>query len=1134
MRFSEILKDSKPFRELLERIRTAKFPISVTGVCEAAQGHLISSVCENTGSRAIVVCYTDMEAAELFKELSLYTEYAYRFPSKELIFYDVDAAGHESEHRRIRALSAWENGGIIVTSVDALMQYTITAEHFLNDRISFRTGECHNLESLREKLSSMGYSAAAQVDGIGLFSVRGGILDVFSPNMKLPVRIEFFDDEVDSIRVFDWETQRSVENVTEATVLPAREPVMNDSERQRLISVLSELADTFPEDDTVRNELVKAEDGLIFPSIDKYIRNIYGRMPSLCDYIDGAEVFIIDPARIRERFSTYVYDKAEYITELIDKGVLHGGGKEYFGDGEDISAELMRQNTVSIDVLGKGEIEFRTRQTVSFHGKIEYLYDDLEKRRGESLTVAILSQNADKAKNLCGVLSEKGYSCRFAKDMQLEKNMINVVLGSAKAGFEYPEASFLLISDREIFDGNERRTRRREDNAKRIKSYNEIDCGDYVVHRAHGIGVYDGIHKMSVNGITKDYLKVLYKDNDVLYVPVDQLDLLYKYTGAGDKPIKVNKLGGREWGKTKQKVKKSTGEMAAQLVALYAERQRTRGFAFSKDTVWQRDFEDSFVYTETEDQLRSIEEVKADMESEKPMDRLLCGDVGFGKTEVALRAAFKAVMDGKQVAYLCPTTILAMQHYNTFSDRMNKFPIKVEMLSRFRTKAQQNAILKKLKKGEIDIIIGTHRILQKDLEFSDLGLLIIDEEQRFGVAHKEKLKELKKNIDVLSMTATPIPRTLHMSMISVRDMSVLTMPPQNRYPIQTYVLENDPAVIGDAMRLELARGGQVFYLFNRVQGIYKKAEWIQSMFPDKTVRVGHGQMDEGQLEDIMHDMVTGETDILVCTTIIETGLDIPNANTIIIENADRMGLSQLYQLRGRVGRSNRKAYAYLTYQRDKIISEVAQKRLQAIKEFTEFGSGFRIALKDLEIRGAGDILGAQQHGHMDAVGYDLYCRILRESVNEAIGAAPEEEIETSIDINIDAYLPERYISDPSQRIDIYKRIAMIANDEDKMEIEDEMTDRYGDMPRAARNVVLVALLKAKARRAGISELASHGDFLSIKFAKADIAVLIGLVKSDPARYKLIPGDVPQLRVKLQSKGAVLNEADELTELLING
>ena len=1126
LELSDILSGYLPYEELCRKIKADSFPIEVSGICESAEGHFISSVASR---RSAVICYTDMEAASLYKELSFYADNVYHFPSKEPVVYNIDAAGKEAHSRRLRSLYAWESGGIMVTSVDAVMQYTVSPEKFRSMRLSFKVGETCDLQEIRKKLTDLGYLSSAEVDGVGLFSVRGGIIDIFSPNMKLPVRIELFDDEIDSVRFFDWETQRSVENIDEAVITPAAETVLTDTERKRLIEILEGLSERFPDDDDLKSELDKARDGLLFPSIDKYIGAASGAFTTFADYIEDDLVFLVDSERINDRIINFNDDKAELYADLYEKGILRGDIK-LFADSGDIISKTERKRIIKVNALGGG-IDFSSRQTVSFHGKIDYLYEDMKKWAQNGETSVILATVPDKAKNLFGVISEKGYDCKLCKGREIEKGKINICVGSVKSGFEYPGLGFILISDREIFDGGERRARRKTDNAKRIKSYNDIHVGDFVVHQVHGIGVYDGIKKMTVSGVTKDYLKVNYRDNDVLYVPIDQLDLLYKYAGSDDSKARVSKLGGKEWTKTKQRVKKSTDDMAKRLVKLYAQRENSKGYAFSRDTVWQRDFEDEFVYSETEDQLRSIEEVKADMESDKPMDRLLCGDVGYGKTEVALRAAFKAVTDSKQVAYLCPTTILAMQHYNTFSERMRNFPIKVEMLSRFRTKAQQTKILKALKSGEIDIIIGTHRIVQKDVEFKDLGLLIIDEEQRFGVAHKERLKEMKQNIDVLSMTATPIPRTLHMSMISVRDMSVLTQPPQNRYPVQTYVLEKNKAVLTDAIRRELSRGGQVFYMHNRIQGIYKTAQWIQDAFPDKVVRVGHGQMSETELEDIMNDMVMGYTDILVCTTIIETGLDIPNANTIIIENADRMGLSQLYQLRGRVGRSNKKAYAYLTYERDKSLSEVASKRLQAIKEFTEFGSGFKIALKDLEIRGAGDILGAQQHGHMDSVGYDLYCKILKRSVDEARGEiAEKEDFQTSIDIGIDAYLPERYVADSAQRIDIYKKISSIETLEDKMEITDELIDRYGDLPTAAKNVVEIGYVKACARNAGISEIAERGKWLNIKFGSVDVSVLLGLAQSNPSKYKLVPGDVPQMNIRLDSNNK-LKEISEIIDLL---
>ena len=763
------------------------------------------------------------------------------------------------------------------------------------------------------------------------------------------------------------------------------------------------------------------------------------------------------------------------------------------------------------------------------------MYDDLEKWQKDGYTSIILVSTRGRGENLSGVLNERGIKTKIVPDGgEITEGRTNIVRGSLGKGFEYPEIRTVVISDSEIFEQKRRRNKRNIDNANRIKSYNDINENDYVVHAVHGIGRYLGTHKMVVGGITKDYLKIQYQGTDILYVPIDQLNMLYKYVGGDtDRKMKLNKLGGADWNKTKQRVKKATDDLAKDLIKLYAERAGAKGYAFSADTPWQREFEDTFPYRETDDQLRSVEEIKKDMESTKPMDRLLCGDVGFGKTEIAIRAAFKAVCDSKQVAYLCPTTVLAMQHYETFLKRMENFPIKVEMLSRFRSAAQQKKIIKKLKTGEIDIIIGTHRILSKDLEFHDLGLLVVDEEQRFGVAHKERLKEIKKNVDVLTMTATPIPRTLHMAMTSIRDMSVLTEPPENRYPVQTYVLEDNPEVVLNAVRNELSRGGQVFYLYNKVQGIYRKAEWLKSQFPNAEVAVGHGKMHEDELEGIMYDMVNGDIDILVCTTIIETGLDIPNANTIIIENADRMGLAQLYQLRGRVGRSNRTAYAYLTYRRDSILSDVASKRLRAAKEFTEFGSGFKIAMRDLEIRGAGNILGAEQHGHMESVGYDMYCKILQESIDEAKGTEKKRDTGVSIDININAYLPESYIENDNQRIDIYKKIAAIENESDKFEIEDELIDRYGDIPKFVQNIIDVSALKIKARECGIYEISQHGNGIELKFNEdcIDAKTIFALDTKYPKRIKISASEKPAINFRTDEGTNPLQYLNELLPVI---
>lgn len=1142
MNFSDILKEYAPYKGIVQNLNNT--PVSVAGIVESAQGQLIYALGKENNSSALVVCYSDMEARKLYSDMELYSDNVLYFPAKEYIFYNIETSGHQNEHARISVIQKLISGGnyIVVTSLDAILQYTADREEFERLCITFELGKQFDLDKLTADLVIMGYSREDSVEGAGQFAIRGGILDIFPPGSDNPYRIEFFDNETDSIREFDTYTQRSMGKVDTACIAPVCEAVITDEKRDEIIAELEKRirsAKRKKSDETVFIETTKADieslkETRYFPSIDKYVSLVYDKIPSLTDYFSQNDlVFIIDPKRICERGKTFEWEKNEQIAELKEKRIIGAYKDSFYCGYMDKVLEMSAKKLISLDVLSHSNTDFKykhletfsTKTTVSFHGKIEYLYEDLRNWQSKDYTVVILAASRGRGENLAGVLVDKGIRARFvfndSKDdgIKFNKGETVIIRGELNKGFEYPEMKFVLVSDREIFETKKSRSRRKVENANRIKNYTDISVGDYVVHQTHGIGQYMGTQKMVVNGITKDYLKIQYQGTDSLYIPIDQLNLLYKYVGNTDKKLKLNRLGGSDWSKTKQRVKQSTAELAKKLVALYAEREKAKGFAYSEDTPWQRDFEDTFQYQETEDQLRSIEEVKADMENTKPMDRLLCGDVGFGKTEVALRAAFKAVGDSKQVAYLCPTTILAMQHYETFLKRMESFPIKVEMLSRFRTAAEQKRILKQLKTGEIDIIIGTHRILSKDLEFKDLGLLIIDEEQRFGVAHKERLKELKQNIDVLTMTATPIPRTLHMAMTGVRDMSVLTEPPENRYPVQTYVLEDNPAVIADAIRNELSRGGQVFYLYNRVQGIYRKAEWIKSMFPDINVAVGHGKMKEDELEDIMYDMVNGQTDVLVCTTIIETGLDIPNANTIIIENADKMGLAQLYQLRGRVGRSNRAAYAYLTYHRDKILSDVASKRLRAVKEFTEFGSGFKIAMRDLEIRGAGNILGPEQHGHMDAVGYDMYCKLLKESVDEAQGIKPEEETEVSIDISIDAYLPESYIRNHNQRIDVYKKIAAVETQDDKFEIEDELIDRFGDIPKPVQNIIEVAALKSPAKAVGIYEISQTADALLLKFHEdyVDANLVMGLDKAYPKRIKLLSGEKPVISFAMRGE-----------------
>lgn len=1148
MNFSELLNDYKPYKDTESALKSGISPICISGVSESAQSQLIYQLTEKEENSAVIICYSDLEAMAMYRDISYFTKNAVLFPSKEYIFYDIDAKDRENEQTRLNAIySIGEEKTIIVTSIEACSKYTIAHGDYEKSKLTFEIGDVYDLEEIAEKLVAMGYENYPEIEGRGQFSLRGGILDIFSPNMENPVRIEFFGDEVDSLREFDADTQRSIENIKKATVVACKECILDTEKRERLIEHIKKLKASqnrkkeknLEAIDVLEHDLEKVLEKTSFPAIDKYIGAIYDEFPTILDYFEDMTIFIIDEKRIAERAKNAEWEMGESVSACLESGVIADKNGKYMLGFSEVLSKISNLKTVALNTFltsksnfsYKQTFEFNTKTAVSFHGKIDYLTEDLKGWKENDYTVLIFAQNEANAKNLQGVLADRGFESIMAKDGEFQKGQVNIIIGMLTKGFEYSDAKIAVVSDREIFDVHQKRRKRKIENTQRIKSYNDLHVGDYVVHQAHGIGIYEGIKKITAFSVTKDYLKVRYRGEDMLYVPVDQMDALYKYSGNTDKAISLNKLGGVEWSKTKQRVKKSTEEMAKKLVELYAKREQTQGYAYSRDTVWQREFEDTFGYSETEDQLRSIEEVKEDMEKPKPMDRLLCGDVGFGKTEVALRAAFKAVNDGKQVAYLCPTTILAMQHYNTFLSRMEKFPINIGMLSRFRTPAQQKRIIKQLKDGELDIIVGTHKILQDSIEFKDLGLLIVDEEQRFGVAHKEKLKELKKNVDVLTMTATPIPRTLHMSMISIRDMSVLTEPPQNRYPVRTYVLEEDRRILIDAIKNELARGGQVFYLHNRVQGIYGVAEWIRNEIPDANVSVGHGKMKESELEDIMYSMVNGDIDVLVCTTIIETGLDIPNANTIIIQDADRMGLSQLYQLRGRVGRSNRMAYAYLTYKRDKQLSDTADKRLRAIKEFTEFGSGFKIAMRDLEIRGAGNVLGPEQSGHMDAVGYDMYCKILKESVDAMQGISADEEFQTSVDISIDAFIPDRYIKNAEQRIEIYKKIAGILSEDDKMEIEDELIDRFGDIPKQARNVIEVALIKALAHDKGISELNQKGDNLAIKFErdKVDLQKILEFDKKFPGRVKLIPTQKPTVNFKLRDKTKILDEIKVVLE-----
>ncbi len=1135
MHILNLLRESAVYNQIMNTVKQGVSPVNVLCSNTAQKAHFLASFMHEKLKKALVVLNSDYESKKFYEDLKFFSGMRVQlFVRKDYIYHEVDSVSRETVFSRLLALYEIlkREDTIVVTSIEALLQYTVPPKVFFSNVLDFELGAVYDLELLSVKLITMGYERCDTVEGIGQFSLRGGILDVFTPNYDAPLRIEFFDDEVDSIRFFDVSTQVSIEKIEHAEVIICRETIYDQEQLDGIICALKKELKRYEKKENedvcnrLRADIENFSEKYYFASSDRYIHKIYPEISTLVDYFDDAYVFVDEPKMVSQNAKSAEIEMSEVLSELMERGLILPKTKGLWAEYKTVVKRLLEKQVLTLSSIQSSAADFRptasynllSRSMNSFHGKMDFLKEDLAEYHRDGATVLLLAGASSRAESFSTELNNENIECVYIKTPEtFHEGVLSVSTGSLSSGFLYSDIGFVLISDREVFYEEKRRSKRSSvpDGANRIRSFADIQPGDYVVHQAHGIGKYEGIVKLTVEGVVKDYLKVSYQGTDNLYVPVEQLDMLFKYIGGTDKHVKVNKLGGTDWGKTKARVKASTSELAQYLIQLYGERSRLKGHAFAPDTLWQREFEDGFGYTETPDQLRSIEEVKKDMEAERPMDRLLCGDVGYGKTEVAIRAAFKAVMDSKQVAYLVPTTILAMQHYNTFMQRMQAYPIKVEMLSRFRTPAEQKKIIEKLKTGEIDVIIGTHRILQKDLEFRDLGLLIIDEEQRFGVAHKEKLKEIRKNVDVLTLTATPIPRTLHMAMVNIRDMSVITQPPQNRYPVQTYVMEHDERVIADAIKKELARGGQVYYLFNRVNGIHTKASQIQNLIPEAKIGIGHGKMGEEALERVMYDFMEGETNVLVCTTIIETGLDISNVNTIIIENADKMGLAQLYQLRGRVGRSNRLAYAYLTYSKSYVMSEVALKRLSAIREFTEFGSGFKIAMRDLEIRGAGNLLGEQQHGHMDAVGYDMYCKLLKESVDELSGKAPEVNFETSIDFHVSAHIPENYIHSQEIRIDMYKRIAAITDLQDRYAVEEELEDRFGDMPKPVLGVLDVALIKAYAKDLKITEITekSDGVFLRFDAANADMKVILTVAGEYNGEMLFSAGERPYLLYK---------------------
>lgn len=1093
------------YRQVLSSAKDYTRPVNIVGPSESQKAHICYAICSHSGHRGIYVAFNEMQARKLFEDLYFFMgEDVLFYPTKEIMLYDVEAKSNDAVYQRLMVLDRILRGDytFVVTSVEALSHKLIQPHLLQRSVISIGSDSRIDLDDLTRNLVMMAYERVESVERHGQFAVRGGIVDVFSIDSDSAVRLELFGDEIDSIRQFDVNTQRSTGGIENVRIIPAREIIYAPEKKGDIIKAInSDLAQTGKKSHSfaqkIGADMERLKEAWYFPGIDRYIPYMADMPSSLADYAgEDVLVFMDEPARQKQRLVNLLLEHEEICKGLLEKGQLLPQCMSMFYDYEGLYSRLEKKkvfylNTINVDSLAARDAKVYNipcRLMGSFQGNVDMLGDSLSGWKQSRNRILVLSGTRGRGERLRETLGAKGIEAVYMDKVSAPvlPGQIIVTHGSLHKGFEYPTIGFVVVSDKEVF-GQDRKPAKTSSKHKGrpISLFSELNIGDYVVHQAHGIGQYVGIEKLSVEGVKRDYLKIRYQEGAFLYIPSNQLDLVQKYIGSEGKLPKVSKLGGTDWFKTKNRVRESLKELAAELIKLYAQRQSSKGFTFSKDTVWQKQFEEQFPYEETEDQLKCIQEIKEDMESGRLMDRLLCGDVGYGKTEVAIRAIFKAAMDGKQVAYLVPTTVLAQQQYNSFIQRLDDFPVSVEVISRFRSQAEQKKILKDVKTGNVDILIGTHRLLQKDIYFKDLGLLVIDEEQRFGVSHKERLKNLTPRVDVLTLTATPIPRTLHMSLVGIRDISVIEDPPEERYPVQTYVMEYNKDVIKDAIIRELGRQGQVFYLYNRVRTIDIKASEIQALIPDARVAVAHGQMDERQLEDIMISFIKGEYDVLVCTTIIESGLDMPNVNTIIVEDADRMGLAQLYQLRGRVGRSNRLAYAYITYKKDKVVAEIAEKRLQAIKEFTELGSGFKIAMRDMEIRGAGNLLGPEQHGHMESVGYDMYCRLLDEAVSELKGEPlKRDEAEITIDISVSAYIDDFYIGVEGKKIEMYKKIASIRDEQDVINIEDELTDRYGDMPEPVRNLISIAHIKALAYSLGFTAVSEKNDTVTFQMANA--------------------------------------------------
>ena len=1144
--------------ELIRRVEDGGCPAAVSGLQTVQRACVGAAVAAGTGRPAVFLCGDEREVQVLAGDLETLTGVRpVTLLGREWQFRPGAVGSRDWERSRLAALYALARGEAhaVVATADAVGARTMPPETLRSLAVTLEVGGQADLGALTERLLSAGYTRCDQVEGVGQFALRGGILDVFSPLMDQPVRCEFFDDEIDSMGAFDPGSQRRTRNVKSALILPAAEVLPHCAEGgvSGLAEKLSALADRLARRQkteqivqTLREDAERLRSGAALPAPDRYLAAIYPEISTGIDYLPAdAVVFLSESGRVDERMKSDSLQLRQDTEALLSAGVLAGDHAHLALTPEELYAELEEFPVIMEDSLPtsrhplrpRGLLTVNAKQLSSYGGSLETAVTDLEHYRHSGSAVLVLCGGETRARNLQRLLEEKGIPA--ALDLtgaaMPTPGEVRLTLGALSAGSEWPPLKLAVLTEGQLSAPamRKRRQAKKDSNRQKLQSYTDLSPGDLVVHEHHGVGRFAGIQRMPVDGVEKDYIKIDYAGGDCLYVPVTQLDLVSKYIGGEDtENTRLNKLGGTEWVRQKTRAKKAAKDLAKGLIALYAERQKRPGFAFSPDSPWQREFEESFPYAETEDQLRCVSEIKGDMERPRPMDRLLCGDVGYGKTEVALRAVMKCILDGKQAAILVPTTVLAQQHYATAVSRFRDFPVKIEVLSRFTSAKEQKRILTAAAAGGVDLLIGTHKLLQKNVAFHDLGLLVIDEEQRFGVTHKERLKEMSRQVDVLTLSATPIPRTLNMALSGLRDMSTLEEPPADRQPVQTYVLEHDWAIIEDAVRRELGRGGQVYYLHNRVESIDSTAARLQKMLgPDARIVTGHGKMGEQELSSVMQAMVDGEADILVCTTIIETGIDIPNVNTLIIEDADKMGLAQLHQIRGRIGRSARRAYAYLTYRRGKVLQETAAKRLAAIREYVEFGSGFKIAMRDLEIRGAGNLLGPEQSGYLMSVGYDLYLKLLEEAVLEERGEERKIETECAADLTVNAHIPDRYVPSPEQRMDLYRRIAAIRTDEDASDLLDEMLDRYGEAPKSVLALLDVALLRAAAAGAGVSDISQKGSVLKLTlgvFRPEALVAVCGLAKYRQ-RLTLAAGEVPALSLKLRSGEDVLEAARALVE-----